>query len=56
MKVFRFLHYGLAVVLIWWDRRCSGADYYRVPITVPWGRRRSVADVNRDFSADSRKN
>jgi tellurite resistance protein TerC len=34
MKAFRFLHYGLAVVLIMVGLKMLTADYYRVPITV----------------------
>ncbi len=37
MKAFRFLHYGLAVVLIMVGLKMLGADYYRVPITVTLG-------------------
>ncbi|HEY6370694.1 MAG TPA: TerC family protein [Candidatus Sulfotelmatobacter sp.] len=34
IKAFRFLHYGLAVVLIMVGLKMLTADYYRVPITV----------------------
>jgi tellurite resistance protein TerC len=37
MKAFRFLHYGLAVVLIMVGLKMLTADYYRVPITVTLG-------------------
>jgi TerC family integral membrane protein len=37
MKAFRFLHYGLAVVLIMVGLKMLMADYYRVPITVTLG-------------------
>ncbi|PYX46270.1 MAG: tellurium resistance protein TerC [Acidobacteria bacterium] len=33
MKLFRFLHYGLAVVLILVGVKMCAADYYRVPVT-----------------------
>jgi tellurite resistance protein TerC len=37
MKAFRFLHYGLAIVLIMVGLKMLTADYYRVPITVTLG-------------------
>lgn len=37
MKVFRFLHYGLALVLILVGAKMLAADYYRVPITATLG-------------------
>jgi tellurite resistance protein TerC len=37
MKVFRFLHYGLAVVLILVGTKMLAADYFRVPITATLG-------------------
>ena len=37
MKVFRFLHYGLAVVLILVGLKMLAADYYRVPIAATLG-------------------
>src|SRR6202171_2695176 len=37
MKVFRFLHYGLALVLILVGSKMLGADYFRVPIAETLG-------------------
>jgi tellurite resistance protein TerC len=37
MKVFRFLHYGLALVLILVGLKMLAADYYRVPIAATLG-------------------
>jgi tellurite resistance protein TerC len=37
MKVFRFLHYGLAVVLILVGLKMLAADYFRVPIAATLG-------------------
>ena len=37
MKVFRFLHYGLAVVLILVGTKMLAADYFRVPIAATLG-------------------
>ena len=37
MKVFRFLHYGLAVVLILVGLKMIAADYFRVPIAATLG-------------------
>jgi tellurite resistance protein TerC len=37
MKVFRFLHYGLALVLILVGAKMLAADYYRVPIAATLG-------------------
>jgi tellurite resistance protein TerC len=37
MKVFRFLHYGLALVLILVGLKMLAADYFRVPIAVTLG-------------------
>jgi tellurite resistance protein TerC len=37
MKVFRFLHYGLALVLILIGAKMLAADYFRVPITATLG-------------------
>ena len=37
MKVFRFLHYGLALVLILVGAKMLAADYYRVPISATLG-------------------
>jgi tellurite resistance protein TerC len=37
MKVFRFLHYGLALVLILVGAKMLAADYFRVPITATLG-------------------
>jgi tellurite resistance protein TerC len=37
MKLFRFLHYGLALVLILVGVKMLAADYYRVPITATLG-------------------
>jgi tellurite resistance protein TerC len=37
MKVFRFLHYGLALVLILVGVKMLAADYYRVPISATLG-------------------
>jgi tellurite resistance protein TerC len=37
MKVFRFLHYGLALVLILVGLKMLAADYFRVPIVVTLG-------------------
>jgi tellurite resistance protein TerC len=34
MKAFRFLHYGLAVVLILVGVKMMAADYYRVPVGI----------------------
>ena len=34
MKIFRFLHYGLAVVLVLVGLKMLLSDYFRVPITV----------------------
>jgi tellurite resistance protein TerC len=34
MKAFRFLHYGLAVVLILVGVKMMTADYYRVPVGI----------------------
>src|SRR5437660_1136194 len=33
MKIFRFLHYGLALVLILVGAKMLAADYYKVPIS-----------------------
>jgi tellurite resistance protein TerC len=37
MKVFRFLHYGLAAVLVLVGLKMIAADYFRVPITATLG-------------------
>jgi len=37
MKVFRFLHYGLAVVLILVGLKMLAVDYFRIPIVVTLG-------------------
>jgi tellurite resistance protein TerC len=37
MKLFRFLHYGLALVLILVGLKMLAADYYRVPIAATLG-------------------
>ena len=37
MKIFRFLHYGLAVVLILVGSKMLAADYFRVPISATLG-------------------
>ena len=37
MKVFRFLHYGLALVLILVGAKMLAADYYRVPVAATLG-------------------
>jgi len=37
MKVFRFLHYGLALVLIFVGLKMLAADYFRVPIAATLG-------------------
>ena len=37
MKLFRFLHYGLALVLILVGVKMLAADYYRVPIAATLG-------------------
>ena len=37
MKIFRFLHYGLALVLILVGAKMLAADYYRVPISATLG-------------------
>ena len=37
MKVFRFLHYGLALVLVLVGAKMLAADYFRVPITATLG-------------------
>jgi TerC family integral membrane protein len=37
IKIFRFLHYGLALVLILVGVKMLAADYYRVPITATLG-------------------
>src|SRR5207244_11568329 len=37
MKIFRFLHYGLAVVLILVGLKMLTADYFRVPIGITLG-------------------
>jgi tellurite resistance protein TerC len=37
MKVFRFLHYGLALVLILVGAKMLAADYFRVPILATLG-------------------
>jgi tellurite resistance protein TerC len=37
MKVFRFLHFGLALVLILVGAKMLAADYYRVPISATLG-------------------
>jgi tellurite resistance protein TerC len=37
MKIFRFLHYGLAVVLILVGLKMLAVDYFRVPIAATLG-------------------
>jgi tellurite resistance protein TerC len=37
MKAFRFLHYGLAALLILVGLKMLAADYYRVPIVITLG-------------------
>jgi tellurite resistance protein TerC len=37
MKIFRFLHYGLAVVLILVGLKMLGSDYFRIPIGATLG-------------------
>ena len=37
MKLFRFLHYGLALVLILVGLKMLAADYYRVPVAATLG-------------------
>ena len=51
MKVFRFLHYGLALVLILVGLKMLAADYYRVPIAATLGVVASVLLISIALSA-----
>ena len=56
MKVFRFLHYGLALVLILVGLKMITADYFLVPTLVTLGVvGRSVAAVDRGFDSVARE-
>ena len=56
MKVFRFLHYGLALVLILVGLKMIIADYFPVPTLVDAGRGGgSAAGVDRSFDSITRK-
>jgi tellurite resistance protein TerC len=37
IKVFRFLHYGLATILIFVGSKMLAADYFRIPIAATLG-------------------
>lgn len=50
MKIFRFLHYGLAVVLILVGIKMLLSDYFRIPITATLGVVAGVLLVSIAFS------